>query len=783
MRLKPLSKAVILATLASSSAAYAQSDDSFMIEEIVVTAQKRAENAQDVAVSMSVQTSEALENIAAFDFKDITKLSPGLEISGSDSVSGTIKMRGVGKEAFTGLMDDSVVVFIDGVAQSSVGAAFGSLSDIERVEVLRGPQGTLYGKNAPAGAINVTTKSVNMEEFEGGFQTSHSYYDETSTYGTNNKFHVNIPLVEGTLGMRLSGFYDESDGFVENAFLDKSANDFNRKGGRIKLQYTPTDALDVTLISNYGEHYTGNVFTYVPGFGPDYIAKREAAATGTPNTQNNTFAQVLNGNIPNGDEDAYKIYADYNAFSRTRLSDVQLSVDWDLGEHTLTSITYYQDVDTEYVSDQRGTPITDALLDIENKQSLFTQELRIANNDAEDFEYMVGLYYSKSESAGPDRKSTVNNTYGFNVGSMFGFPMQMDQSIMLTGHTGTESYGLFTHTTYHFNDEWHLSTGLRYNDERKYLQQSMIGDGTIYHAFFTNPSTFVNESFPSNNDSYYNVSGSVKLRYTPNDDVMYYAALDSAYRSGGFNLSAVSPVEDLQTFEQEDSYAFEVGMKGTFFENRLQWNVAYYYQLFKNYQFGDLMRQDNPSGNFTDVGGTVPAITMAQSHVLNADEAISTGVEMDFLWLVTENFDLSGGLTYIETEYKEFTGFCDDGQGPTDQLYCDYSGDRIGSNFGIAPARWVANIQPAYHQEVEDWGVEWHASTQVNYDDVKHVNADIHMGLKSLDNTWSVKMFVKNVLDRKPGEILTMLTGNSTDTYRYNLIAPRQVGVTLGYNF
>jgi iron complex outermembrane recepter protein len=792
MRLKPLSKAVILATLTSSAAVtYAQGDsDSFMIEEIVVTAQKRAENAQNVAISMSVQTSESLENIGAFDFKDITKLSPGLEIAGDDAVSGSIKMRGVGKDAFTGSMDDAVVVFIDGVAQSSVGAAFGSLSDIERVEVLRGPQGTLYGKNAPAGAINVTTKSVNMEEFEGGFQTSHTYYDDTQTYGMNNKFNVNLPLIEGKLGMRLSGFLDDSEGYVENGLLDKAANDFSRSGGRIKLQYTPTETLDITVIGNYSDHYTGSVFQYTPGYGPDYISKREASAQGTPSTASNTFADVFGGNIPVSDKDSYEMYSDVNAYSRTRLRDGQVNLNWDVGGHTLTSITYYQDVETEFVNDQRGTPIRDALLEIDIKQSIFTQELRLANNDIDKLEYMLGFYYSKSEASGPDGASTNNAMYGASTFVPGLGPARADQAIQMSGNTGTESFGFFTHSTYHFNDEWHLSGGLRYNDDRKYLQQDLTVDGDIYHPGFgggpiTFPLSFATSAFPSDNDSYYNLSGSLKLSYTPNDDMMYYVALDSAYRSGGFNLSALAPVEDIQTFEQEDSYAFEVGMKGTFLDNRLQLNIAYYYQQFKNYQFGDTPRQDNNTTRNFDDAGTLNALTLSQSHVLNADEALSRGVEMDFLWLITENFDLSGGLTYIDTEYKEFTGFCDDGDGDgsTINLYCDLSGQGIGSNFGIAPASWVANIQPAYHQEFEDWGVEWQARTQINYDDVKHINADVHTSLTALDGSWSVRMFVKNVLNRKPGEVLELLSGNSTDTYRYDLVAPRQVGVSFGYNF
>jgi len=794
MRLKRLSQAVMLSTLAAANADIYASDE-FVIDEIVVTAQKKAESAQDVAISMSVQTAEALDNIAAFNFEDVSKLSPGLEFAGKDPVGGSIKMRGVGRDPFSGSMDDSVVVFIDGVAQSSVGAAFGSLSDIERVEVLRGPQGTLYGKNAPAGAINVTTKAVNMNEFEGGVQTSHGYYDETGTYSTNNKFHVNIPLIDDRLGLRLSGFYDDSEGYLDNAFLDKPADDANRQGGRFKLQYRPTDTVDVTLIGNYSDNYQGRAFGYIPGFGPDYVAIRDAQAQGTPATTD-TFSSVFGGDIPGPDQNAYKVYADINAFSRTRLRDTQLKLDWDLGSHTLASLTYYQDVNTEYVEDQRGTPIVDAALEIQTKQSIFSQEIRLSNNDADKLDYLTGLYYAKSESSGPGGMSTLNTRYG---ASFVNGMVRADSSTLVSGIGGTETFGLFTHGSYHFSDEWHLDVGVRYSDERKFIDQSLLlvnEDCTNTLPFFNAcgfvPASLALPGYESTNDNYYNVSGSVKLRYMPDNNTMYYAALDSAYRSGGFNGSTPAPADQFNTFEAEDSYAFEVGMKANFFDNTLQLNVAYYYQIFKNYQFGDTIRQDNNTTDFIgqpiftdlDPSAGVNAVTMGTSHVLNADEALSTGVEMDFVWLLSQNVDISGGLTYIETEYKEFMGFCDEGEGAsTQQMFCDFSGERIGSNFGIAPARWVANIQPGYHTTLDDWGVEFFARAQINYDDVRHTNADLHFGLTELKDVWELKFYVKNLLDRGPGEVFQRALAGSTDTFSYDMVAPRQLGVTLGYRF
>ncbi|WOH38153.1 TonB-dependent receptor [Thalassotalea fonticola] len=795
MKLNQITKALLLAAVAgTTSQAYAQEAEQqanqLKIETIEVTARKYRESSQEVPISMTVVTSDALDNIAAFDFSDITKLAPGLEVNGNDPISGTVKMRGVGKDAFTGNMDDSVVIFIDGVAQTSVGAAFGSLSDIARVEVLRGPQGTLYGKNAPAGAINITTKSIDMYELGGGFQTSHAYYDETSTYGTNNKAHINVPLIDGTLGMRVSAFYDDSDGYIHNEFLDEPANDYKRQGARVKVQYIPNDNIDISFIGNYNDSYNGRVFSYIPGFGPDFISKQDPknvfGMIHTPKSE--TFASLYPDGAPAvGSPEDYSIYVDQNAFSNTILKDGQINFNLDLEDHSITSISYYQDVRTQFVSDQNGTPIDDELLDINTKQTLLSQELRLSNIDNEVFDYLLGFYYAKSTTKGPGGKTTSSYINGMQLGQFAVGDLTTD----VFGESSTESYGYFGHLTYNIDDQWSVSGGIRYNDESKTFESSLGINGTAYT--FPNPMmpngefplSVTSDAAPKDKDNYYNVSGSFKLQYKQDADIMYYLALDTAYRSGGFNLNAVDPLEELRTFGAEDSYSTEIGMKSSLLDNRLQFNVAYYYQVFEDYQFGDTMRTDNLSYVFSDLESATPvsSLTANQSHVLNAEEAVSTGIETDFIYLLSENFVITGALTYIDTEYKEFMGFCDNGAEPTDHLYCDFSGESIGSNFGLAPASWVGNIQPLYYTNVDAWGVKLSNSVQINYDDVKEVNADYHLGFEPLNGNWSLKFFIKNLLDRKPGEVSSRLVGGSSDTYAYDMIAPRQVGMTFGYTF
>ncbi|HBY87142.1 MAG TPA: hypothetical protein DEO86_14855 [Colwellia sp.] len=815
MKLNLITKAVLLASLTSiTSHVFAQEEavneegiNKLKIEKIEVTARKVKESSQDVPVSMSVITSDALDNIAAFEFSDITKLAPGLEISGDDAVTGTIKMRGVGKDAFSGGMDDSVVIFIDGVAQTSVGAAFGSLSDIARVEVLRGPQGTLYGKNAPAGAINITTKSIDMYDVKGGFTTSHFYTDETSTYGTSNKAHINLPLIEGELGMRVSGFYDDDEGYIYNDYLKTEANDSKREGARVKLQYIPTDNLDITFIGNYSDNYNGRVFGYIPGFGPDYVNFKDNVQNFGTEASSDTFADAFGGaeNIPNGDENSYNIYSDNADFSKTRLKDAQVNFNYDTETHSLTSITYYQEVKTQFSSDQNGTPVVDTSLFIEANQNLFSQEFRLSNIDNDVFDYLLGFYYSKSESQGPKDggPSTTNTNFGSQIflpaiptGFGFDFPAGLyraDNTAFIDAESSGESFGYFAHLNYHLNDEWTISGGIRYNDESKTSEVDVFSQLNVnYGAPFGEVDFGVNPlaaaGLPKTKDNYYNTSGSFKLQYKQNEDVMYYVAVDSAYRSGGFNLGAVAPLADLQTFDEEESTAYEIGMKGSFFDSRVQWNIDAYYQEFENYQFGDQPRQDNFGTGlvFTDIGSDAPVnpITIFQSHVLNADKAISQGIETDFIYLVSQNFTLSGAMTFIDTEYKEFMGFCDNGEGEsTQQLYCDYSGREIGSNFGVAPASFSANLNSVFYADIESLGLSVSHTLQVNYDNVVKYRADYHAGFEPENGDWSVKVFVKNLFDRESGHIRNRAAGGFEDTRNYDMVRPRQIGVTFGYNF
>ncbi len=827
MKLNLITKAVLLASL-TSIPSYAfeeaettqQAKDELKVEKITVTARKYKESSQEVPVSMSVITSDSLDNIAAFEFSDITKLAPGLEITGDDAVSGTIKMRGVGKDAFSGGMDDSVVIFIDGVAQTSVGAAFGSLSDIARVEVLRGPQGTLYGKNAPAGAINITTKSIDMYDVKGGFSSSHFYTEHASTYGTSNKAHINVPLIEGELGMRVSAFYDDDEGYIYNDFLKTEANDSKREGARVKLQYIPTDNLDITFIGNYTDQYNGRVFGYIPGFGPEYVNEKDNPVYGTnigTEASSDTFESVFGGaeNIPNGGVDSYKIYSDNQDFSKTRLKDAQVNFNYDSETHSLTSITYYQEVKTQFSSDQNGTPIVDSLLNIETNQNLFSQEFRISNIDNDVFDYLVGFYYSKSEQEGPKDGSpnTKNTNFGSQIflpaiptGQGFDFPAGLyraDNTAYIDSNVTGESFGYFGHLNYHLSDEWTISGGLRYNDESKssfvdVYNQLNVNYGTPFIPEFGMNIPLGEIDFgvqplpaaglPRSKENYYNVSGSAKLQYKQDEDIMYYLALDTAYRSGGFNLGAVGPLADLQTFEPEDSTAIEIGMKGSFFDSRLQWNIDAYYQEFENYQFGDQPRQDNFGTGlvFTDIGSDEPvnAISVFQSHVLNAEKAISQGIETDFIYIATRNLTLSGAMTYIDTEYKEFMGFCDTGETESTQLlYCDYSGREIGSNFGVAPASFSANLNSVFYADIESVGLSISHTLQLNYDNVVKYRADYHAGIEPKDGDWSVKLFVKNLFDRESGHIRARTVGNSTDTFNYDMVRPRQIGVTFGYNF
>ncbi|NQX90514.1 MAG: TonB-dependent receptor plug domain-containing protein, partial [Halioglobus sp.] len=289
------------------------------LEEIVVSARKVEENSQTVPISMSVLTKEKIQSINAFDFTEIDRIVPSLQLAASSPASATLKIRNVGPDFFALAFPAAVAVYVDGVPQAQPGTVFSTMLDISRIEVLNGPQGTLYGKNAPAGLISIYTNTPIMNEFGGYLTSSYSSWDTT-----NNMAAVDIPLLEDHLAMRVAGMYARSDGYMDNAVPGvNEANGKDHKALRAKLLWQPDDSVQL-LFSYYHADLT---------------------------TDDNNFG--FKGPVPDdrgltnyeSDYDDYQVFKGVPSFSNTELDDFNLNLQWALDTVEFRLLAQYQDLD------------------------------------------------------------------------------------------------------------------------------------------------------------------------------------------------------------------------------------------------------------------------------------------------------------------------------------------------------------------------------------------------------------------------------------------------------
>jgi len=727
------------------------------LEEIVVTAQKREQSLNDVPLSVNAFSGDALEKNAAFDFVEIDKMTAGVNLEGGFGLAAQIKIRGAGNERF-GFSSPGVAVVVDGVSQgSALGSAFSTLFDIERVEILRGPQGTLYGQNAPAGAVSVTTKNPDTEAFSGSVE---------QVIASNNTFEsrvvANIPLIEGVLAARVSGFYAETDGYIDNKFLGVNADDRLRRGGRARILYTPTDRLRADLAISYNESYLNRPRFLVDGYG-------SAAAS-------------MGGLFPGGVAPSFDIF-DFEDYSNVRGSgndlneSASLTIGYELDNHTLTSISSYAEVEQGFEDDRDLSPSDGLYFLTVSDYRTVSQELRLTSTGDGNLEYMLGLFYHKQESMGK-KDDPFKNGVSFSGKPASGslFPLFQDRGNV------EESFGVFTHNTYHFNEEWALTAGLRYGEDRRVKSEEFL--------LFGSPAT----GFAGESDKFYNMSGSLKLHWTPVEDQLYYISLDSAYRAGGININLVPSLRDrFGSYGDETGYALEIGAKTTLWDGRLQLNAAAYYQEYKDVQVGF----DLPSANLITWLLTGGAFVNSTNIIVNGEDAVSRGVELDATVLLSENWTVTAAVSYNDFRFGDYKqGPCGPGVTPTDTVpvlgaVCDLTDDRIGQE-----PHWSASLNTEYTASLADTGMEWFVRGNYAYSGergrfreetvVRDLHGygilDLYLGLRDESYTWELTAWVKNATNdlyiSNPGEEASL-----PGVVVAGVNPPRSYGVTGKFKF
>ena len=569
--------------------------DANVIEEIIVTARHRSENIQSVPVSMTAVTGAAIQEARIYTLQELEYSVPNLVFGETGSSGETyVGIRGIGDFSRNIGFDTRVGVYIDGVFAGQSLAVDQGLIDIAQVEVLRGPQGTLFGKNSSSGAINITSNKPELGETSGELRLGAGNLDSTSGQAV-----VNFPLGD-TAAARISLITQKRDGYIDNLFTGEKNMSGDQTLGRLRLRFQPSEALDINFSYDFREQNNDLVFLE-PDASFENSSGNPAAA---PNFVVDQDADLIDENSGSGGG---------------------LTIDYMFnGGHVLTSITGVRTVDRKVGSDEDATrTFTLDARYFEDDFDHITQELRLASPEDQAFRYVVGAFYF-DQDAKTDRVVALGPGFG-------GPPEGVDAAIQ-DSSVDTTNVALFVNGDLDLSDKWTLGAGLRYTDESK---DARI-DQFVFPGFGL--AELIQESFTRDEDY---ITATLNLQYQATDDVLAYFTYSNGYKAGGFNVDLVPTVEDL-FFDEETVDSFEVGLKTDLLDGRLRLNVTAFQAEYADYQVFQF--------RFDPFSGTTALL------VSNAASVTTKGLEFEGVARFTDNFELSYGVGLTDATFDDFPG-------------------------------------------------------------------------------------------------------------------------------
>ena len=738
MRLmKPLATAIALTITGTEVMAQTGA-----LEEVIVTATKRAESLQDIPVTVNAFSSETIQEAGINNAGDLAIMTPALNTNVNTSpFNARMTIRGIGTAQTDPALEPSVGLFVDGVFIGRTGLGMSDLTDIERIEVLQGPQGTLYGKNTNAGAISVITKMPNFEEFEGYVEASagdYSMYRLTAS--------ASGPLTD-TLAYRLSGSKHERDGFYDNSAGDdlNDADDWNVQG---KLQWEPTDALSILLNASHIDRDTKCC-------GADAV-QQEAV--------NN--ALLAQGFSPDkNDPYDYDIAPGIDS-SFTMDSDlVSMTVDYDIGMGEIKSITAWNDYDYEvYYDPDRSQLDIFALVNDKFSGDSVSQELRFTSQAGDDVDYMVGLFYYEqtTKRGGSVPFAFIGDDFIpiANQGGFLPVPAQIiaapGDNLVVDYKQDTETIAAFGQATWHIGEVWHLTGGLRWTDEEKkshlFSQSNSSAPGIGGIVFLDSVSTPIDTTLNRSTD---NVDWLLRASMDIGDDSMIYASAATGTKSGGFQ--SVNGLPDEREFDDEDTLSYELGVKSTLLDARLRINASAFYSEIDDFQ--SQRQLESGVGTFVSNEATVEI----------------SGLDFQLEALPLPNLTLTAGLLYMH-KY-------DITDGPND-------GDELPFT-----AEYSGNLAATLVFPLGDGGIYWrtdysymddHSTNVAKAEDLRDSDFDdrnlVNTKLGWRNDNWNVSVWGKNLTDDEYAtQTASPFLASGMDAYF--LAAPLTWGATLRYDF
>jgi iron complex outermembrane receptor protein len=771
-----MSSAAILAVAAAPAAAQTVAEDNESVE-IVVTAQKRSEKLQDIPLAVSVVSGDALARQGALNLENAQYLVPSLNFRKSGtSINQSLYIRGVGTATFSLAGEPSISTVLDGVVLARAGEAFSDLVDIDRIEVLRGPQGTLFGKNSSAGVVNIVSKRPGDKL--GGYAEGGWFFGNGNEYRV--RAGVDVPLSD-SVRTRLTAFYSNYDGNIFNdaAGVNRRVNGYDRYGVRGIIEADVTETVKLTVIADWRKA-NDDCCAEVIGTTPTGVA---ALALAGINFQGDETRTVRHNLVTRTEEESYGISAQLDA---------------EVGTHTVTWISAWRRYDNREIreGDWVGGAFAGlAQLHDDGPQTgtTFSQELRLTSPSDQAFTYVAGAFFSRAVtertfSRFVTRCGNAPTPVALVTCGSPGFPAE-NVSGTATFGSAFDNYALFGQGTYAFSEKLRAIVGLRFTADQLSIFHSRVASPNIAglpgiqrnfdQGVFDSSNFGANNGDPARSNgtpfraktSATNLSGKLGLQYDFSEDVMAYGTYSRGYKGPAYNTFFNLNPTGTNVIEAEIADSYEIGLKNTLFGGSLTLNLAAFYAKYENFQ------ANNPDL----VAGVVV------TRFTNAGDVSTRGVELDFVWRPAKDLNLVGGLAFTDAQVDAF-------KAPPGAAVIP-----AGTPLGFAP-RWKGSLGMDYRYRTGgavDFTLAGNVSTQSSqlslFDasqalrDAGTIGAyslvDLQFGLVEKDDKFRLTFIVKNLFDQSFAAQIT--NGGPGGAFRYLIPreADRYFGITGRVNF
>jgi iron complex outermembrane recepter protein len=796
---------VSLAAMATAGSAIAQ--EVTAIEEVVVTAQRRSESVQEVPMTVTPVTAEQINDLKLQRFEDVQQVSPGLALNRTGRES-TSSLRGVTYNPDSGAAP-SIDTYVNEVPLDPQ-FAFQSIFDVQQIEVLRGPQGLNRGRPSPVGAITMTTRRPDMNEFGGTLNATWSEFD-----ATNVQAAVSIPIVKDKVALRLAGLYDENDnGGVRNIVRGDESYRVSR-GLRGTLEIRPTDDLDFVLSHT---RLRGKAVNYTAVEGPGVGYNGPAIPDGR------ALVSVTEG----------------PALFPVELDATTLNSTWDLGNHLLTYNFGLVKADVSSLADLDGSNAIPNYAGIQHVRNLgadktLTHELRLSSTGADNFvDYTVGLWYFKRQShtlVDPQQGAAfLPGAFGPTNAVPIGPPNPLyvlDIAVDLPSEN--ENRAIYGNLAFHLTDKTDLEVGARYFNDKQALSATvifretqialppealglppgltcdMVGLPSTYAGFCDVTAIPASSTFQSRetDDKDWTYGASLRHRFT--EDLMAYLTYGHSWRGGGMTVGVSGVPDDVLFYDAEESDALEFGVKSEWLDGRLRVNAAIYRQKFKGYI--------NTSGfriPYVSEAGSVLTLNEGGGFTFNAD-AVTDGAEIEIQARPLENWDFSINWATADGHYEDASIPCrdtnldgvddnlpiEDGEALAQELFsrgltfpvCQSSG-RINNQPG-----WSMSAQSEFRLPVGGSDMEAYLRGLLTYRPEVDFNnfivdsyAQVNLFAGVRTDAWDFGVFARNLFDEdlqlsNPTAPFETYGGFPTGYREVNYLRGRELGVSLRYSF